>query len=323
MTLHPGWEYRYSVEATNSSGTATDPSQNFTTSSHPSIESESLSHLTSTDATLEAEINTEGLETTYQFKMWESPCSHRGSGCELIMNVPLPSGKLLGSFVSQSVSLDLNGAGVTLTPGGEYGYSVTATNAAGSVEGSWHQFEPPLQAPPSIESESAAHITPTDATLEAQINPNGAATAYFFEIDTIRSDNFTHPNCPFGPCESITVGPPLPAGLIEPPLEEIPALTGSQSVKVDMASIGATLQPGTTYFYRVIAHDAFSYQYPPAYGPEQSFTTPSESSGAGSQQSGMTGQVPSIKPLPSKLLPRHKKVKHRRHSHGSAGRRGG
>ena len=256
--------------------------------------------------------------------MWESPCSHRGSGCELIMNVPLPSGKLLGSFVGQSVSLDLNGAGVTLTPGGEYGYSVTATNAAGSVEGSWHQFEPPLQAPPSIESESASHITPTDATLEAQINPNGAATAYFFEIDTIRSDNFTHPNCPFGPCESITVGPPLPAGLIEPPLEEIPALTGSQSVKVDMASIGATLQPGTTYFYRVIAHDAFSYQYPPAYGPEQSFTTPSDSPGAGSQQSGMTDQVPSIESPPSKLLPRHKKPKHRRHSHGlRRARRGG
>jgi len=161
VKLRPDTWYEYAVTASNSAGEVTGHNpgegpgigrnfaggggeQNFKTlGGPPLIESESLSHLTPSDATLEAEINTEGLETTYQFKMWASPCSHRGSGCELIMNVPLPNGELLGSFVGQSVSLDLNSASVTLTPGGEYGYSVTATNAAGSVEGPWHQFEPP------------------------------------------------------------------------------------------------------------------------------------------------------------------------------------
>ncbi len=117
--------------------------QTFTTTSGPSppsIEGVSLSHLTSTDATLEAEIDTEGLETTYQFKMWAVPCAPH---CELIEDVLLPSGKLLGSFVDQSISLDLNSAGVTLIPGGEYGYSVTAASSAGSVEGEWQKFIAP------------------------------------------------------------------------------------------------------------------------------------------------------------------------------------
>ena len=167
VTLQPDTWYEYAVTASNSAGEVTGHNpgegpgigrnfaggggeQNFKTlGGPPLIESESVSHITPTDATLETQINTEGFETTYQFKMWASPCSHRGSGCELIVNVPLPSGKLLGSFVGQSVSLDLNSAGVTLTPGGEYGYSVTATNAAGSVEGTWHQFEPP---PPNAQT---------------------------------------------------------------------------------------------------------------------------------------------------------------------------
>ncbi len=112
-------------------------------SSLPVIESESVSNVTEHDATLEAMMDAEGLETTYEFQMWSSPCSKHGSGCELIEDIPLPSGKLLGSFLAQDVSLDLNSAGVTLR-GGEYGFAVKATNAAGSAERGYRQvFEPP------------------------------------------------------------------------------------------------------------------------------------------------------------------------------------
>jgi hypothetical protein len=97
----------------------------------PAIDSESVSHVTSTDATLEAQINTEGLETSYEFHLATPPCP---SGCEHLQYIfPLPSGKLLGSSVTQSVSLDLNSAGVTLTPGQRYEYWVTATNAGGTA----------------------------------------------------------------------------------------------------------------------------------------------------------------------------------------------
>ena len=100
------------------------------------IESESVSHITASDATLEAQINTEGLETTYGFHLV-------GTYCEWPCETPaylftLPSGKLLGSFVGQSVSLDLSSAGVKLMPINTYW--VTATNAAGTTEGPSHTF---------------------------------------------------------------------------------------------------------------------------------------------------------------------------------------
>ena len=122
------------------------PDRTFTTPIAPVIDSVSLSHLTSTDATLEATIDTEGLPATYEFHMWSSPCSKHGSGCELLIDIPLPTGLLLGSFVPQGVSLDLNSAGVTLG-GGEYGFSVLATNKAGSTSAGGGVFEAP---PPTV-----------------------------------------------------------------------------------------------------------------------------------------------------------------------------
>jgi len=112
------------------------PGDKFTygSSGGPSIESESVSNITPTDATLEAKINTEGLATLYQFRL-SSICGGRGA-CLVVINYPLPSGLLLGSFIDQSVSLDLNSAGVTLQPGGTYSYSVSATSTAGTTESS-------------------------------------------------------------------------------------------------------------------------------------------------------------------------------------------
>jgi hypothetical protein len=123
------------------------PGDKFTygSSGGPSIESESVSNITPTDATLEAQIDTEGLSTLYQFTLRPEPCSYHGViYCELVAEpIPLPSGEILGSFVGQSVSLDLNSAGVRLNPGEEYSYSVIATSSAGSTEGQWQAFEAP------------------------------------------------------------------------------------------------------------------------------------------------------------------------------------
>jgi hypothetical protein len=114
----------------------TSPGDKFTygPSGGPSIKSESVSNITPTDATLEAQINTEGLPTLYQFHL-SSICGGRGI-CLYVREYPLPSGLLLGSFIDQSVSLDLNSAGVTLEPGGTYYYSMSATSTAGTTEGS-------------------------------------------------------------------------------------------------------------------------------------------------------------------------------------------
>jgi hypothetical protein len=143
--LTPGTTYTYWLIASNASPEAVRSRElTFTTppaGSAPVIESVSLSHLTPTDATLEAQIDTEGLATLYQFRL-SSICGGRGA-CLVVIDYPLPSGSLLGSFVDQSVSLDLNSAGVTLQPEGTYSYSVSATNAAGTTKSSVQKFITP------------------------------------------------------------------------------------------------------------------------------------------------------------------------------------
>lgn len=125
----------------------------------PVLEGLSVSHLTPTNATLEARINTEGQEFTYGFNLGSSPCSVPQPGCE-----ELPSGKLLGSFVTQNVSLDLNSAGVTLTPSQVYGYSVTLGGALGAWQSPWQQFlTPPSNEPegvPALATNAGAPTTP-------------------------------------------------------------------------------------------------------------------------------------------------------------------
>jgi hypothetical protein len=142
--LSPATIYGYRVVATNSAGEAFGRLKEFTTlpgRAAPVIDSVSVSHLTPTDATLEAQINTEDQATIYEFLMWYSPCAM----CEdiAIFKIDLPFGLLLGSSQDQSVSLDLNSAGVTLSQGAEYGYSMKATNASGSTETQWQTFQPP------------------------------------------------------------------------------------------------------------------------------------------------------------------------------------
>jgi hypothetical protein len=154
VTLKPATTYHYRVIAARAVQTEDTiqwepppvygPDQTFTTppaGSAPVIDSVSVSHLSSSDATLEAQLNTEGLETSYQFRL-ESGCLPP-QACPEITVYPLPSGKLLGSFVDQSVSLELNSAGVTLAPGTEYAYAVTATNADGSATGHEQRFTTP------------------------------------------------------------------------------------------------------------------------------------------------------------------------------------
>lgn len=149
-TLKPSSEYIYSVSATNSNwsyeGSAYGGNETFKTSAvpRPVIESESVSHLSSTDATLEAQINTEGFESTYEFDLVEGwACEEANPPCEPpVRLVTIPGGKLLGSFVGQRVSVDLNSVGVRLGPNGRYEYSVTATNAGGTTQGQGQTFRP-------------------------------------------------------------------------------------------------------------------------------------------------------------------------------------
>ncbi len=150
LNIEPGMTYGYWVVAKNAAGT-TEVQKTFetprATTTAPVIESVSVSHLTPTDATLEAQVDTEGQSTSYEFLLSYDPCPE----CEDFetVRIDLPSGLLLPSFQSQSVSLDLASVGVALSHGGEYEYSLRAINALGKTEARTQTFRAPP--PPSVE----------------------------------------------------------------------------------------------------------------------------------------------------------------------------
>jgi alpha-tubulin suppressor-like RCC1 family protein len=242
----------------------------------PVIERLSASHITQDDATAEVQINPEGLETTYEVFMPEDPCNVPME-C-ILVHLPLAQGSIPATATPESFSIDLASEHAQLEAGEEYGFAILASNASGTTEMHYRfKTASKTSVAPMIESESVSEVSERDATLEAQINTQGSYTGYWFQIDTNSSYDFTQANCPFefpgdAECDSIRVGEPLPAGLVEPQPQYIPAGSGEQSVSLDLASIGATLQPGTTYHYRVITANGGT---PTVQGPDQTFTTTS------------------------------------------------
>ncbi len=238
----------------------------------PVIESLSASHITQDDATVEAQVNPEGLETTYELFMPEDPCN---VPMECIrVHVVLAQGSIPATATDESISLDMASKHVSMEGGEQYGVRIIAKNSAGTVEGHYSFRTPP--APPSIESESASNVTEHDATLEATINPNGLYAGYEFQLYTIDNGEYNFiQNCPFDIpgyewCAEYVKTPP--PGLVESQPQYIPAGSGDQSVSLDLASIGATLEPGSTYHYRVLTANTHEI----VQGPVQEFTTPSQ-----------------------------------------------
>lgn len=130
---------------------------------------------------------------------------------------------------------------------------------------------------PSIDAQWVTDVMPSDATLNAEINPNGLLTYYELQIDTTGNFKFfQNTSCPLKHAPMICLqvivpGDPLPPGLVQPPESTLAAGFGAQHVSVNMASISATLQPETTYYYRAIAANGFEL----VEGPTQTFATPS------------------------------------------------
>jgi hypothetical protein len=175
--LEPGNSYNYWVVATNSDGETSRSGGLFSTpgpgSGAPMIESVSISHLTPTDATLEAQIDTEGLSALFQFHLVMVPLACDAIPACLGQTYSLPSGNLLGSFIGQTVNLDLNSAGVSLKPGREYVYWASAISTAGTTEGPSQTFEAPSGV---FEPLGTKTSTPPGPDQPAGSNGNGQPT---------------------------------------------------------------------------------------------------------------------------------------------------
>jgi hypothetical protein len=296
VTLHPGSLYRFGIKAANSAGAATESGGYFTATSGapPTIESEAVSHLTPTHATVEAAINPDGLETTYEFWLQFANCQNGSPGagvCDSISIQRVGDGTLPPGSSGQSVSADLN----HLQPGYAYTFWAVATNSSGETVGEHLDFTAPAGNPPSIESISLSHLTPTDATLEAQIDTEGLQTAYEFELSHVPCSEHG------SGCELAPTPIPLPSG----------ELLGSfipQTVSIDLNSAGVTLGPGE-WFYSVSATSAAGS----AEAPWQVFEAPSPGSLAGSTLSNSQVSLQAVQPPTLSSNPQASHRNHHRH----------
>ena len=174
-----------------------------------------------------------------------------------------------------------------LTPGTTYIYWLIARNAHGTAVGNQLTFTTP-PSPPSIESEAVSNVTHNDATLEATINSKELAEGAYYQFQLVKTpgEYLSELTCP----EPEVLPPSNPDGCTSPdssrhtagalPIGYIAKAPQGQSVSLDMATAGVvTLQPNTTYHYRVLvakrvqSEDGVNWQRRFVEGPDQTFTT--------------------------------------------------
>jgi phosphodiesterase/alkaline phosphatase D-like protein len=232
--LVPGTTYYYRVLAKNAANEETKGTvESFTTVATP--RTEAATGVTATTALLHGELSplnaTVASEYSFDYNV--------GAECTGGSATTLASGGTgLGSeAVSSAVS--------ELEPSASYSVCLVSSNAFGFEVGptSVHFATPP--AAPTVVGETAA-VTPFEATLEAQVNPNNQETTYYFEYGT----------------SPVLTGAATLKGTS--PLSGYGAQTAT-------AAVGHVLTPGMTYYYRAIAENV---AHEKEEGTIETFTTP-------------------------------------------------
>jgi len=120
----------------------------------PVIGAESVSEVSESSAILEAQINPEGLDTTYEFWLQYAACQTNtgGASCDAIVVKKVGDGSIRGTGGAQTVRADLS----SLQPGYTYSYWVIASNSAGTKEAPSETFKTLGPAPPGLPGGSGA-----------------------------------------------------------------------------------------------------------------------------------------------------------------------
>ena len=209
-------------------------------------ETKAASGVTATTATLHGVLNPEapGEAGTYEFLYRQSSSA---SECEGEFVTPT-TGALGGE--AEAAHAEVTG----LQPSTHYTFCVLARNEAGETALGSPETLTTGAAPPAADGESFSGVKATEATLEAQINPNNEKTTYTFEYSTEEK-----------------------AGVLEGAIVKLPGaspLAAEFGDRLASVSTGAVLTANTTYFYRVVAENAQSKKEgKPAEGTVQSFKT--------------------------------------------------
>jgi hypothetical protein len=236
--LSPDTTYHFRVVAETAAGTTKGADQTFTTLKVPRATTEPASNVKSNQATLNGTVNPEGTATSYYFEYGTSK-SYGGKA-------PAVAEGVGSGVVNIAVSNVITG----LTMGSTYHFRVVAENAAGEiVNGKDETFFAPKA--PLVTSEPASYTGTLEPLLNGVVDPQGAATSYYFE---------------FGPTQAYGSKAPVPSKGI-----------GADPVPHQVSAALGPLESNTTYHYRAVA----SNEIGTTMGADRSFTTPPACKGSG------------------------------------------
>ncbi len=240
--LTPGMTYYYQAVAINATGTTYGHVQEFTTLDTPTVTTGEAQNITRTGATVLGTVDPAGAPTTYHIayvpagKYEEGTANPYANGSVTQQSTGIGDGytvqQLPPTFIGE------------LTPGETYDYAVIATNSVGSTIGPNESFTTSSPTPPLALTGEALGVTQTNVTLTGTVDTRGLQSTLEFELGTTPG-----------------AGSAKPATIV----------SESGTVVEIYASYANNLQPGTTYYYRVLATNPDGTEY----GAIRSFTTTS------------------------------------------------
>jgi len=205
--------YHYRLVATSEGGTSYSSDLTFSTGNAPAVATANASSVEGTSARLNGTVNPNGQATTWYFEY--GPTTAYGSKTAV---------RNAGSG-TRSVNVSTNVS--SLAAGTAYHFRLVATNGSGTVFGADQSFT--TSAPPAVQTNPAANLTPTTVTLTGTVDPKGRTTTWWFDYGA---------NAPaYG---SRTAGQNIGAG------------NGPQAVSATISN----LSPGATYHYRLVASNS-------------------------------------------------------------------
>ena len=225
--------YHYRLIATNANGTTKGPDQTFTTHNVADVATEPATEITQSSATLNGSFTADGDATSYHFE-WGAT---EGYG-NVTPTLPAAAGS--GTV---PVSAGISGLDLYTTESGTYHFRLVASNSAGETKGQDQTFHTLPPTPPTISGTNISEVTPTSASVGAQVNPNSAPTSYLVEFgQSTAYDSKT--------LESASIG--------------------EDDVQHEVSAALAGLTPGTLYHVRIVATNFGGTTF----GPDQSFIAP-------------------------------------------------
>jgi hypothetical protein len=238
--------YHYRVLATNATGETEDQDGEFTTltAEPPTIDGAAVTALTSTEATIRAQLSPNFQETTYAVEYATNEAL--AGAITVVGEAPLPA-ENSGPFAY----VELAG----LQPRTTYYYRFVATNATGPTDSPVQSFT--TLATPIATTGAAQNLTRTSATLSGTVDPAGASTvAHFVYIDqagyeAALAESAANPYAKGG--RTVDIG--VPSDYAVHPLGPV--------------QIGE-LRPSTVYHYALVASNSLGS----GIGSDATFSTP-------------------------------------------------